>query len=60
MHFANEAISLKVQLSNKSCDLVGNVCDICFGLVCFTLIYVSAHQSSHQCLVSAVGSTSVS
>ena len=43
MHFANEPISLIVQLSSKSCGLVGNVCDTCFSLVCFTFIYVSAH-----------------
>ena len=36
MHFANEPISLKVQLSSKSSGLVGNVCDACFGLVYFT------------------------
>ena len=60
MHFANALISLKVQLSSKSCGLVGNVCVTCFGLVCFTFIYVSAPPNSHQCLVSAVGSASVS
>ena len=37
MNFANVPVSLKVQLSSKSCGLVGNVCDTCFGLVCFTL-----------------------
>ena len=36
MYFANVPISLKVQLSRKSCSLVGNVCDTCFGLVCIT------------------------
>ena len=60
MNFANVPVSLKVQLSSQSCGLVGNVCDTCFGLVCFTFIYVSAHESFHQCLVSAVGSASVS
>ena len=37
MPFANVPISLKVQLSSKSYGLVGNFCDTCFGLVCFTL-----------------------
>ena len=37
MNFANVPVSLKVQLSSKSYGLVGNVCDTCFGLVCFTL-----------------------
>ena len=36
MNFANVPVSLKVQLSSKSCGLVGNVCDTCFGLVFFT------------------------
>ena len=37
MPFANVPISLKAQLSSKSYGLVGNFCDTCFGLVCFTL-----------------------
>ena len=37
MPFANVPFSLKDQLSSKSCGLVRNVCDTCFGLVCFTL-----------------------
>ena len=37
MQFADVPTSLKVQLSSKCSGLVGNVCDTCFDLVCFTI-----------------------
>ena len=36
MPFANVPFSLKVQLSSKSCGLVGNVCDACLA---FCVLY---------------------
>ena len=59
MPFANVPFSLKVQLSSESCGLVGNVYDACLAF-CVYFQYVSAHFGLHQCLVSAVGSASVS
>ena len=42
MHVANEPISLKVQLSSKSCGLVGNVCVTRLTL-CVLLSYMFLH-----------------